>query len=141
MITQPRRVLLDTSVLIDYPEPEVTALADQLAVSAVSVAELYFGVFLAPDPIEQLLRLRRLRVVIDRYDVLPFDADAAEYYGTLCAALRQSGRDPRPRRMDLQIAATAARFGVTLLTRDSADFKALGKAVEVIVLPTNPAGG
>jgi predicted nucleic acid-binding protein len=40
--------------------------------------------------------------------VLPFDMPAARLYGTMAALVKRSGREPRPRRMDLQIAATAA---------------------------------
>jgi len=58
----------------------------------------------------------------------------AEYYGALATAVRVYGRDPRPRRMDLQIAATAARNGLTLLTRNAADFAGLEQALEIIEL-------
>ena len=43
-----------------------------------------------------------------QFDVLPFDVDTADHYGALAALVRASGRNPRPRRMDLQIAATLA---------------------------------
>ena len=129
-----RRALLDTSVLIDYPGDQVARVADELAVSAVSTAELHYGVSATADPLEQLRRRQRLRLVHDLYDVLPFDAQVAEYYGALATAVRVYGRDPRPRRIDLQIAATAARNGLTLLTRNAADFAGLERALEIIEL-------
>lgn len=61
---------------------------------------------------------------------------AAEYYGMLAALVRQHGRNPRPSRMDLQIAATAARHGLTLLTRNGSDFAGLESALEVVDLPS-----
>lgn len=82
--------------------------ADELAVSAVSMAELDYGVSTTADPLEQLRRRQRLQLVHDLYAVLPFDAQVAEYYGALATAVRVHGRDPRPRRMDPQIVATAA---------------------------------
>jgi len=129
-----RRALLDTSVLIEYPGDQVAQVADDLAVSAVSMAELHYGVSATADPLEQLRRRQRLQLVHDLYDVLPFDAQVAEYYGALATAVRVYGRDPCPRRMDLQIAATAARNGLALLTRNAADFAGLEQALEIIEL-------
>lgn len=135
MTREARPALLDTSVLIDYPARAVIEIAgDTTAVSAVSVAELQYGVSAPTDPVEQMLRRQRLQVVIDRYDVLPFDLAATHYYGAFTARLRDIGRDPRPRRLDLQIAAIAARHGLVLLTRNGDDFAGLEGAVEVIAV-------
>jgi predicted nucleic acid-binding protein len=141
MTAPPRRALLDTSVLIDYSARDVTAVADELAVSAISVGELHYGISACGDAVEQLRRRRRVQVVLDRYDVLPFDTVAAEYYGALATAVRLGGRNPRPRRLDLQIAATAARHGLLLLTRNGADFAGLEGAVHVIDLPVSHLPG
>jgi predicted nucleic acid-binding protein len=137
----PRRALLDTSVLIDYSARDVTAVADELAVSAISVGELHYGISACDDAVEQLRRRRRIHVVLDRYDVLPFDTVAAEYYGALATAVRLGGRNPRPRRLDLQIAATAARHGLLLLTHNGVDFAGLEGAVNVIDLPISHMPG
>lgn len=129
-----RRALLDTSVVIDFPAARVAEVADEVAVSAVTVAELHYGVSVAADPLMQLYRRQRIQVILDQFDVLSFDVATAEYYGALAALVRKNGRDPRPRRMDLQIAATAARHGLTLLTRDANDFTGLESALAVIDL-------
>ncbi|MCU1626278.1 MAG: twitching motility protein PilT [Pseudonocardia sp.] len=134
MTQTPRRALLDTSVVIDYPANAVAEVADELAISAVTVAELHYGVTAATDPIEQLHRRRRLQLILDLFEVLAFDTAVAEYYGALATAVRNAGRDPRPRRMDLQIAATAARHGLSLLTRNGADFTGLEQALHVVNL-------
>ena len=131
----PRHALLDTSVLIDFPAMQVAEVADEVAVSAVTIGELEYGVSAASDPLEQMFRRRRVRAILDRFDVLPFDVAAAEYYGTLAALVRQRGRNPRPRRLDLQIAATAASHGLTLLTRNGRDFAGLESALHVVDLP------
>lgn len=134
-MTAPRRALLDTSVVIDFPAALVAEVADEVALSAVTIGELHYGVSAAPDPLTQMYRRRRVQATLDRFDVLPFDVEAAEYYGTLAALVRQHGRNPRPRRMDLQIAATAARHGLTLLTRNGRDFSGLESALNVVDLP------
>ncbi|MCP2181243.1 hypothetical protein LY12_002520 [Prauserella alba] len=126
-----RRGLLDTSVVIDYPAEKVAALVDEVAVAAISVGELEYGVTAATDPVVQVQRRRALQAVTATFDVLPFDADCAEYYGALAGAVRAAGRDPRPRRLDLQIAATAVRYGLVLLTRNADDFKGIEESLVV----------
>lgn len=131
-MTGQRRVLLDTSVVIDFPAAAVVEVADEVALSAVTIAELQFGVAVAKNPVIELHRRRRVQVVLEQFDVLPFDVGVAEYYGALASLVRQSGRNPRPRRLDLQIAATAARHGLTLLTRNGDDFAGLEPALTVV---------
>ena len=88
-----RRVLLDTSVIIDPPVRGTASFADEVSVSAVTVGELHYGVGASTDPVEQLHRRQRLQLVLDTYDVLPFDADVAESYGLLANVVRQAGRN------------------------------------------------
>jgi predicted nucleic acid-binding protein len=134
----PRRALLDTSVLIDFSAVQVVQVADEVAVSAVTIGELQYGVVVARDPLTQMARRRRVQAIVDRFEVLSFDESVAEYYGVLAGLVRQYGRNPRPRRMDLQIAATAARHGLALLTRNGNDFTGLESALTVIDLPDQP---
>ena len=131
-MTGERKVLLDTSVIIDPPPRGTAEFADLVSVSAVTVGELHYGVGASPDPIEQLHRRQRLQLVLDTYDVLPFDADVAESYGLLANVVRRAGRNPRPRRMDLLIAATAVRHGYSLATRNGADLRHLERVLTVI---------
>ena len=133
---EPRRALLDNSILIDFPAADVAQVADEVAVSAVTIAELYYGVGATDDLLEQVSRRRRVQVILDRFEVLSFDATTAEYYGALASLVRQRGREPRPRRMDLQIAATAVRHGLILLTRNGSDFAGLESALVVVDLAT-----
>lgn len=137
---EPRRALLDTSVVIDFPAAQVAQVTDEVAVSAVTIAELHYGVAVATDPLRQMARRRRVQAVLDRFEVLSFDVKAAEYYGALAGLVRQRGRNPRPRRMDVQIAATAARHGLTLLTRNGSDFTGLESALVVVDLSDQPSG-
>jgi len=127
-----QRVLLDTSVIIDPPAQGTASFADEVSVSAVTVAELHYGVGASTDPVQQLHRRQRLQLVLDTCDVLLFDAEAAELYGLLANVVRQAGRNPRPRRMDLMIAATALRHGFSLATRNGADLRHLERVLTVI---------
>jgi hypothetical protein len=119
-------LLLDTSVLIagvEHPEEEV-------GISAISIAELHFGLFVATDE-NRAVRLRRLAAIESAFDPLPFDADAARECGRLQAVLVQRGGRARRRAFDLAIAATAKVHGVPLLTFNAADFKLIEDLVDV----------
>lgn len=133
MTTEPlRQVLLDTSVVIAPPAAGVRSVADVVAVSVITIAELEYGVDAAKDPVERQRRRRRLRLVVQTFDVITFDLATAEAYGVLANLVRVGGRDPRPRRLDLLIAATAQRHGFSLATRNGDDFKHLERALHVI---------
>lgn len=120
-------VLLDTSVLIAAEEgPD-----EYSAISVVSLTELHFGVLAAPDEEARARRMRRLAVIEDRFDALPFDAVAARECGRLHAAVAQRGGKPRRRAFDLAIAATANVNRVPLLTYNSKDFEIIEDLVEV----------
>lgn len=127
----PRRALLDTSVVIDFPADEVARVTDEVAISAVTIGELSYGVGATADPIMQMHRRQHVQAILDRFEVLPFDTVTAEYYGALANLVRLHGRNPRPRRMDLQIAATAARHELMLITRNGSDFIGLESALTV----------
>jgi predicted nucleic acid-binding protein len=120
-------MLLDTSVLIGAEkDPETDA-----AISVVSLTELHFGVLVAPDEDARAVRMRRLGIVEDRFDALPFDTAAARECGRLHAAVAQRGGQPRRRSLDLAIAATANVHGVPLLTYNTKDFKVIEDLIEV----------
>lgn len=125
------RGLLDTSVLIDLGRLPAEGLPDESAISSASLAELHFGVLLARTPKVRLDRTRLLQHIESAYRALPIDADTARIYGSLAHALRTAGRSPRPRVMDLLIAATAVSHGLPLFTRNRGDFAGLEGFVEL----------
>lgn len=127
-----RRALLDTSVVIAPPASGLSSIADLVAVSAITVAELEYGIGAATDPAERQRRRRRLQLVVDTFDVIPCDIAVAQSYGVLTNLVRAAGRDPRPRRLDLLIAATAERHGLSLATRNAADFRHLQNVLHVV---------
>lgn len=67
---------------------------------------------------------RRFRQLLqDRYQILPFDEEVAREFGKLSAILRRAG-NPKPS-MDLLIAATARRYGLTLATLNTKNFQGI----------------
>ena len=56
----------------------------------------------------------------------------------LSTLVRAIGPNPRPRRLDLQIAATAAAARVPLLTMNPDDFRGMDQLVDVV--PIRRAG-
>ncbi|MCA1673444.1 MAG: VapC toxin family PIN domain ribonuclease [Actinobacteria bacterium] len=110
-----------------------SARADTDSPHEVSVAELAFDLDV-DDPIERRARAERYRTVLAQFDVLPFDTGAAEIYGTMTAVVRRAGRNPRPRRMDLLIAATASAYSMPMLTRTPDGFAGLERLLEVVAV-------
>lgn len=127
--------LLDTSVVIDWHDPRVVeGLPDEVAVSAVTLAELGAGPHLATDPLEAARRQARLQEVESTWEPIPFDGAAARGYGLVVAAVVAGGRQPRRRVADLMIAATAHAHGLDLYTRNGEDFAGLEQLLRVVVL-------
>ncbi|GAA1904692.1 type II toxin-antitoxin system VapC family toxin [Lapillicoccus jejuensis] len=123
------RTVLDTSVLI---ASDITTLDGDLAISAVSLAELSYGVLVTADPAERADRLRRLQEVERHFNALPVDSTVATAYGELAAAVVAGGRRPRTRAMDLLIAATARAHDARLLTRNGDDLRGIEHLVDVV---------
>jgi predicted nucleic acid-binding protein len=81
-----------------------------------------------------MVRSQRLADIEAAFAAIPFDREAARRYGTLVALTIAASRNPRPRRIDLMIAATAAAHGLPLYTRNPDDFRGLDSAVTVIAI-------
>ncbi|MED7954693.1 type II toxin-antitoxin system VapC family toxin [Streptomyces sp. BE303] len=124
--------VLDTCVYIDLALLGAADLPAVPELTAITFAELQQGVSMARDPVSRAARLEVLGAAMADFEPLPFDAAAAARYGTLVTLTIAAGRQPRPRRIDLMIAAIASAHGLPLYTRNLADFKGLGPAVEVI---------
>lgn len=129
------RGLIDTSVVIDLDHLDHDALPSELAVSALTLAELAAGPHASDDPAERARRQDRLQRAEVVFDPLPFDADAARAYGRVYAAVAAAGRKARgPRAVDLLIAATALANELPLYTRNADDFRFLDGLVDVIAI-------
>jgi len=115
---------------LDVLSPEALPLTPEL--TAVTFAELQQGVAMAKDHAVRAARMEKLGAAVADFDPLPFDGDAAARYGTLVALTIAAKRGPRPRRMDLMIAAIASVRGMPLYTRNAEDFKGLEGTVLVV---------
>ncbi len=129
------RGLLDTSVVIDLDQLDPSQLPIEVAVSAITMAELAAGPHAASDAGERGRRQDRLQRAEAAFDPLPFDGDAARAYGRIYAAVISTGRKARgARAVDLLIAATACASNLPLYTRNGADFEGLEDLVDVVVV-------
>ena len=127
--------LLDTSVVIDWDAPDVAAaLPDEMAICAITLAELTAGPHLAAASDERARRQARLQQVEATFEALPFDAAAARSYGQVVVAVAETGRSHRRRIADLLIAATAHASGLPLYTRNPDDFEGLGSLIEIVTV-------
>lgn len=124
--------LLDTNVISELrrPRPKARVVAfvaaqplEQLFVSAVTFAEIRFGIEMVSDPIRRAELNdwldNRLRPMFDRR-VLSISEDVMFRWRVLVEDGRKTGHTfSQP---DLIIAATALHHGLTLVTRDTADY-------------------
>jgi len=121
------KYLLDTTWIIVYlrGNPDVVNRLHQLdqeelAVSIISVAELYEGVFRSRSP---LRNEQSLKEFLQAVTVLDLTEDVCRTYGEQKVKLLRTGTVIGG--FDLLIAATALVHDLTLLTKDQ-DFKRVG---------------
>ncbi|SDD01129.1 hypothetical protein SAMN05216174_106223 [Actinokineospora iranica] len=126
--------MLDTCAYIDLALLDPSLLPAMPEITAVTMAELHQGVAMAKDPLTRAVRTEKLGAAIVEFDPLPFDAEAATRYGTLVALTLLANRDPRPRRIDLMIAAIASAHELPLYTRNPSDFAGLDDMLTVITV-------
>ncbi|RUX06786.1 MULTISPECIES: type II toxin-antitoxin system VapC family toxin [unclassified Mesorhizobium] len=129
-------ILIDTNVISEpwkpAPDPRVIAWIDAQAVetlylSAVTVAELRFGVAAMPAGKRRTIlqdRLEQDALPLFAGRILPFDLDASRAYAILMMRARAAGKAIG--NADGYIAATAAAHGLTVATRDTSPFAAAG---------------
>jgi toxin FitB len=123
------KVIYDTSVLLG---PNPGDHGADVAISAVSLAELHSGVLMARTAAVRAERLRRVSLIEKSFDALAVDDAVAREYGRLAAAVAATGRQPHVRVADLLVAATAVAHGATLWTRNAAGFDGLVDIVDIV---------
>lgn len=129
------RGLVDTSVVVDLEQLDARQLPVELAVSAITMAELAAGPHATGDAVERARRQDRLQRSEAAFDPLPFDGEAARAYGRIYAAEAARGRKARgARALDLLIAATACAESLPIYTRNPEDFEGLRDLVKVVTI-------
>ena len=135
------RGLLDTNIMILRKWISPSELPAEMAISAVTLAELSAG----PHEVrrndeqnnydEHAERARRLAVLQraeNEFDPIPFGAEAARAYGRVVAAVITAGRKPRRRIADLMIASIAIAEELPLFTTNPGDYSGLGELLTVV---------
>lgn len=100
--------------------------AEGVVITAVTKAELLFGLARLPEGRRKRALADDLRTVLDGYgpeSVLPFDSLAADTYGSLVAERESAGRPIGV--FDAQIAAICLSRNLGLATRNVKDFVGL----------------
>jgi tRNA(fMet)-specific endonuclease VapC len=121
------QLLLDTTFLVDAARvgEELDDLVDDhddVAVAAVTIAELRVGVLLAGGR-RQAARAALVDDLVSSLPILGYDVTTASAHAELLVAVRRQGR-PRGAH-DLIIAATALSTGRTVVTADVTAFSDL----------------
>ena len=115
--------LFDTNILIFAARDRPTAVRrrlqaaspDDVAVSCIAIAELWFGAEKSDDP----PRKRAAWIdFLEPFSVLPFDREAAEEHARLRFLLRHAPIGER----DLLVAAIATARGLKVVTNNPAEF-------------------
>lgn len=118
--------LYDSDILIDFlvGDPPTVGLVTSLLpaggyVSVINYIEVLQGVLAGPDPVTMEAKLDGFLADVPLVSVSP-------EIGRRCARLRrdlaQQGKRVRQRGLDLVVAATALKNGLTLVTRNKADY-------------------
>ena len=112
------RYLLDTNIVIALfsGDPKVLKKlrsAREVFIPSIAVGELCYGAWKSSKPRHNLHIIHEFSAA---NTVLSVDADTAEAYGQLKAALKAKGRIMPEN--DLWIAALARHYGLTLVSRD-----------------------
>ena len=116
--------MLDTNMCIYLMKNQPAHVADRFAqcyvgevvMSAITFAELSYGVSVSADPKREA---KNLSLLVEDIPVAPFDVLAGSTYGPIRLATRESKKD----HLDKLIAAHAKALSVTLVTNNLKDFE------------------
>ena len=115
-------ILLDTNtvshIIRNHPkvlERLVKVPIASLCISSITYAEIQYGLAKRPEAKQLHLTMTEF---LKRVDVLAWDKEVADYYGTLRAGMEIKGKNLSS--LDLQIAAHAVAIDAVLVTNDKA---------------------
>lgn len=139
-----RQGLLDTNIVILRTWIDPADLPDEMAITAITLAELSAGPHevrgndeqsVYDAPVERARRMDVLQRAEHEFDPIPFDAEAARIYGRVTAAVVAVGRKPRRRALDLMIASIAIAEGLPLYTTNPDDFIGIEQFITIVPVP------
>ena len=118
------KYMLDTNMCIYLMKNQPAQVAERFAqcyvgevvMSAITFAELSYGVSVSADPRREAKNLSSL---VEDIPVAPFDELAGTMYGPIRLATRESKKD----HLDKLIAAHSKALSVTLVTNNLKDFE------------------
>src|SRR5215468_6768207 len=121
------RYMLDTNICIyvikNYPpklRERFDRLAEQLCMSSVTLAELYYG---AGKSARRLENLQAIEQFSARLEVLAFSPKAAAHFGQMRAEVERLGKPVAP--FDTLIGAHARAEGLTVVTNNAREYRRL----------------
>jgi tRNA(fMet)-specific endonuclease VapC len=117
--------MLDTNICIyvikNRPvglREQFNRLAEQICISTITLAELYYGAEKSSRGVENL---RAVEQFVARLEALPFSAEAAAHYGQVRAELERAGQPAGPH--DMLIGAHARSAGLIVVTNNLREFE------------------
>ena len=120
------KFMLDTNIIAyaknNRPESVLQRFMEHrpedMCISAITMAELEFGICKSSKPAQNRLALM---MFLSEIQVVPFDGKAAQEYGSIRAELTARGTPIGAN--DLLIAAHARSLGLTLITNNGREFE------------------
>lgn len=117
--------MLDTNICIyvikNRPvglREQFNRLAEQICISTITLAELYYGAEKSSRGVENL---RAVEQFVARLETLPFSAKEAAHYGQVRAELERAGQPAGPH--DMLIGAHARSAGLIVVTNNLREFE------------------
>jgi tRNA(fMet)-specific endonuclease VapC len=119
--------MLDTNICIyvikNYPpklRERFNRLAEQLCMSSITLAELFYG---AEKSVRRLENLQAVEQFSARLEILAFSPKAAAHFGQIRAEVDRLGKPVGP--LDMLIGAHARAEGLIIVTNDAREFRRL----------------
>lgn len=124
------KYMLDTNIIAyaknKRPESVLRRLQEHdpsdMCISAITMAELEYGVFHSSKPEQNRLALL---MFLSEMEVVPFDSDAAREYGDIRHELTVQGKLIGAN--DMLIAAHARSLGLTIVTNNGREFERVSR--------------